>query len=79
MQATDCRLVITNPFLPAASFGLRALMLPVRVCVYVCVRVFVNQEFVRAISRQLFKLGSPHLDKKMLKTLVKSPIVLWDY
>ena len=51
-------------FLPEASFGLRVLSLPVCVCVCVCVRVSVNHEFVRAITHQLFKLGSPNLDKR---------------
>ena len=53
-------------FLPEASFGLRVLSLPARVCVcvYVCVSVSVNHEFVRAITHQPFKLGSPNLDQR---------------
>ena len=33
-----------------------------RVCVYVCVSV--NHEFVRAVTHQPFKLGSPNLDQR---------------
>ena len=33
-------------------------------CVYVCVRASVNHEFVRAISHQPFKLGSPNWDQR---------------
>ena len=51
-------------FLPEASFGLRVLSLPACVCVCVCVRVSVNHEFVRAITHQPFKLGSPNLDQR---------------
>ena len=47
-------------FLPEASFGLRVLWLPA--CV--CVRVSINHEFVRAITHQPFKLGSPNLDQR---------------
>ena len=47
-------------------------------CVCVCVRVSVNHEFVCAITHLKFKLGSPNLDQRCKKTLVKSPIVLWD-
>ena len=47
-------------FLPEASFGLRVLSLPA--CVCVCVSV--NHEFVRAITHQQFKLGSPNLDQR---------------
>ena len=46
----------TNYFLPEASFGLRVLSLPASVCVRVC--LFVNHLLVRAITRDLFKLGS---------------------
>ena len=34
------------------------------VCVYVCVRVFVTHELVRAIIYQPFKLGLPNLDQR---------------
>ena len=45
-------------FLPEASFGLRVLSLPACVC------VSINHEFVRAITHQPFKLGSPNLGQK---------------
>ena len=51
-------------FLPEATFGLRVLSLPACVCVYVCVRVSINHEFVRAITHQPFKLGSPNVDQR---------------
>ena len=53
-----------DPLLPEASFGLRVLLLPACVYVCVCVRVSVNHEIVRAITRQPFKLGSPNLDQR---------------
>ena len=34
------------------------------VCVCMCVCVSVNHEFVRAITHQPFKLGSPNLDQR---------------
>ena len=37
------------------------------VCVCMCVRVSVNYEFVRAITPQPFKLGSPNLDQRCKK------------
>ena len=45
-------------------------------CVCVCLSVCVNQLLVRAITRDPFKLGSPNLDRRCKKTLVKVPIVL---
>ena len=49
-------------FLPEVSFGLRVLSLPA--CMYVCVRLSVNHKFVRTITHQPFKLGSPNLDQR---------------
>ena len=49
-------------FLPEASFGLWVFSLPASVClsVYVC----INHLFVRTITHQLFKLGSPNLNHR---------------
>ena len=60
LQYDNCP--ISQRFLPEASFGLRVLSLPACVCVCVCVSV--NHEFVRAITHQPFKLGSPNLDQR---------------
>ena len=50
------------------------------VCVCLCVRPSVrpciNHELVRVITHRPFKLGSPNLDHRCKKTLVKIPIVL---
>ena len=46
---------------PGLAFGYCCCL---RVCVCVCVRVSVNHEFVREITHQLFKLGSPNLDQR---------------
>ena len=46
---------------PVLAFGY---CLCLHVCVCVCVRVSVNHEFVRAITHQPFKLGSPNLDQR---------------
>ena len=54
--------MIRISFLPEARFGLWVLSLPA--CVCVCVRVSVNHEFVRAVTPQAFKLGSPNLDQR---------------
>ena len=51
---------VGNSFYPRPVFGLRVLSLPA--CV--CVRVSVNHEFVRPITHQPFKLGSPNLDQR---------------
>ena len=53
-----------------ASFGLRVLSLPASVCV--CVRLCVNHLLVRAITRDLFKLGSPNLDQKCKRPWLRS-------
>ena len=39
----------------------------VSACVCVCVRMSVNHEFVRAITHQPFKLGSPNMDQRCKK------------
>ena len=46
---------------PVLAFGYCRCL---RVCVCMCVRVSVNHEFVRAITHQQFKLGSPNLDQR---------------
>ena len=55
-------LSVHHTFLPEASFGLRVLSLAACVCMCVCVSV--NHEFVRTITHQPFKLGSPNLDQR---------------
>ena len=47
-------------FLPEASFGLQVLSLPMSVCLHVI--LCVNHLFVRTMTQDLFKLGSPNLD-----------------
>ena len=42
------------------------------VCVWVCVRVSVNHELVRAIIHQPFKLGSPNLDQRCKRPWLRS-------
>ena len=60
-------------FLPEASFGLRVLSLPARVCVCgVCVRVSVNQGFVCTITPQQFKLGSQNFDQRAKRPWVRA-------
>ena len=71
-------------FLPKASFGLRVLSLPASVCVCVCVclsvclsvRLCVNHLFVRGITRDLFKLGSPNLDQRCKRPWLRS-LLFW--
>ena len=48
---------------PVLAFGY-CRCLRVCECMCVCVRVSVNHEFVRAITHQPFKLGSPNLDQR---------------
>ena len=50
--------------LPEASIGLRVFPLPVSVCVCVCVSLCVNHLFVRTVTQEPFKLGSPNLDHR---------------
>ena len=45
-----------------------------RVCVCVRVRVSVNHEFVRAITHQPFKLGSPKLDQICKRPWLRAPL-----
>ena len=42
--------IFQGPFLPESNFGLRALSLPVRMCVCVC--LYVNHDLVRSITHQ---------------------------
>ena len=69
-------------FLPEASFGLRVLSLPASVCVCVCVsvclsvRLCVNHLLVRAITRDLFKLGSPNFDQRCKRPWLRS-LLFW--
>ena len=57
-------------FLPEASFGLRVLSLPASLC------VCVNHLLVRAITRDLFKLGSPNLDQRCKRPRLRS-LLFW--
>ena len=51
-------------FLPGASFGFLVFRC-LRLCVSVCLPVlYVNHLVFRAITRNLFKLGSPNLDQR---------------
>ena len=59
-MAAISQMIFSGAFLPEASFGHRVLSLPA--CV--CVRVSVNYEFVRVITHQPFKLGSPNIDQR---------------
>ena len=63
-------------FLPEASFGLRVLSLPASVCVCVSVCLCVNHLLVRAITRDLFKLGSPNLDQRCKRPWLRS-LLFW--
>ena len=60
--------------LPEASFGLRVLSSPASVCVSVC--VCVNHLLVRAITWDLFKLGSPNLDQRCKRPWLRS-LLFW--
>ena len=55
--------------LPEASFGLRVLSLPASVRLSVSPSV---TEFVRAITHQPFKLGSPNLDQRCKRPWLRS-------
>ena len=66
--------VLDGFFLPEASFGLRVLSLPASVCVCVC--LCVNHLLFRAIIRDLFKLGSPNLDKRCKRPWLRS-LLFW--
>ena len=73
------RLIIwMQRFLTEASFGLRVLSSPASVCVSVCVCVSlcVNHLLVRAITRDLFKLGSPNLDQRCKRPWLRSLLFL---
>ena len=70
-KASDSQgFLLLNLFLPEASFGLRVLSLPASVCV--CVRLCVNHLLVCAITRDLFKLGSPNLDQRCKRPWLRS-------
>ena len=56
-------------FLPEASFGLRVLSLPASVRPSVSPSV---TKFVRAITHQPFKLGSPNLDQRRKRPWLRS-------
>ena len=58
-------IICKKPFYlrPVLPFGYWR-CLRVYVCVCVCVRVSVDHEFVRAITHQPLKLGSPNLDQR---------------
>ena len=57
-------------FLPEASFSLRVLSLPARVCVCVCLSV--NHQLVRVKTHQPFKLESPNLDQRCKRPWLRS-------
>ena len=61
----------TIHILPKASFDLQVLLMPASIC------QCVDHLFVRAITRDQFKLGSSNLDQRCKKTSVKIPVVLW--
>ena len=59
--------LLSEYFLPEASFSLRVLWLPVSVCLCVCMYVCVSimsLKFIGMITSHLFKPGSPNLDQK---------------
>ena len=72
-------------FLPEASFDLWVLSLPACVCLSVCqcvclsvcLCVSVNQELVRAITHDPFKLVSPHFNQRCKTTWLRS-LLFWD-
>ena len=72
----DKSIIFHWSFLPEASFGLRVLSLPASVCVCVSVWLCVNHLLVRAITRDLFKLGSPNLDQRCIRPWLRSLLFL---
>ena len=62
---------------PVLAFGYcRCLRLCVCVCVCLSVRMCVNHLLVRAITRDLFKLGSPNLDHRCKRPWLRS-LLFW--
>ena len=67
------RFVAIGSFLPEASFWPSGIVVAcVCVCVCVSVRLCVNHLLVRAITRDLFKLGSPNLDQRCKRPWLRS-------
>ena len=70
-----CLLCSQTSLLPEVSFGLRVLSLPASVCVSLC--VCISHLFVRVITRDPFKLGSPNLDRRCKRPWLRF-LLFWE-